>query len=326
MNIGMSSRRGLRGIGAAFFVQRLQTLAELEPDPLTAVTSRQVGYVGLRAAHDIRDLTLGQTGFDDVGDDGLPHEPDDSICCCEPQQRQHPLVQHLLLRDYAAGMNIEDVRRLKLRQWIDTDPASMGDVEAWCSYYSKFAAAGENTLSPTYIRQLVPKRGRAGRNIGERTARRLERIGRKPKGWLDEEPSTGEAIAGEDESSTPSTAVNCEEPPARWNVTRNSTENAALAVHIDAIWQSAKVVAEAFGMRTEQILEAAMKPRRRIQPPESPDDEVMERRTFRGGLGISPPELRPVMREERHYYPSLVDPYAEPPAETQRPTAKERRG
>ena len=79
-------------------------------------------------------------------------------------------------------MDIAEIRRKKLRQWIDTDPVSMGNVEAWCGHYSRFS---DKPLNPTYIRQLVPERGFANRNIGERTARKLECAGRKPHGYLD---------------------------------------------------------------------------------------------------------------------------------------------
>lgn len=58
----------------------------------------------------------------------------------------------------------------------------MGNVEQWCSHYSQFS---KKPLSPTYIRQLAPEKGKSARNIGERSARNFEAIGGKPKGWLD---------------------------------------------------------------------------------------------------------------------------------------------
>lgn len=83
------------------------------------------------------------------------------------------------------GMEIEEIRRQNLRYWIDTDPHSTGNATAWCNYYSQFVDDDEAPLTPSYIRQLVPKRGEAKRHIGEKSARRLERIGGKPVGWLD---------------------------------------------------------------------------------------------------------------------------------------------
>jgi len=79
-------------------------------------------------------------------------------------------------------MDLYHVRRKRLRQWIDSDPVSLGVVKAWCSYYSRFT---EKPLNPVYIRQLVPKRGSPKSNIGERTARALEVAGGKLPGWLD---------------------------------------------------------------------------------------------------------------------------------------------
>lgn len=86
-----------------------------------------------------------------------------------------------------ANMDIAEVRRRNLRAWIDQDPHSQGNVEAWCHHYSRFA---DKPISPTYIRQLVPARGGAARNIGERAARKLEAAGGKPPGWLDIAPGT----------------------------------------------------------------------------------------------------------------------------------------
>lgn len=87
-----------------------------------------------------------------------------------------------------ANMDIAEIRRRNLRAWIDNDPASNGNVEAWCAYYSQFA---EKPLTPSYVRQLAPERGKAVRNIGERAARKLEAIGRHPPGWLDFDHSSG---------------------------------------------------------------------------------------------------------------------------------------
>lgn len=82
-------------------------------------------------------------------------------------------------------MNLDEIRRKNLRTWIDTDPVSMGNVENWCSHYSQFLDDDEKPLSPTYIRQLAPKRGKPNRNIGEDVARKLERIGNKGAWWMD---------------------------------------------------------------------------------------------------------------------------------------------
>ena len=37
-------------------------------------------------------------------------------------------------------MHISEIRRRKLREWIDSDPASLGNVEAWCSHSAGFFA------------------------------------------------------------------------------------------------------------------------------------------------------------------------------------------
>lgn len=80
---------------------------------------------------------------------------------------------------------LKTARRERLRYWIDTDKHSMGDVEAWCKHYSQFLQPGEQPLTGSYIRQVAPKAGKATRGIGEKAARKLERVGSKPKGWLD---------------------------------------------------------------------------------------------------------------------------------------------
>lgn len=85
-------------------------------------------------------------------------------------------------------MEISEIRQRNLRAWIDSDPHSMGNVEAWCAHYSQFA---EKPINPSYIRQLVPEHGRGSRNIGEKAARKLEAIGSKPTGWLDVQSDAG---------------------------------------------------------------------------------------------------------------------------------------
>lgn len=92
-------------------------------------------------------------------------------------------------RSSLVGMEDNDIalretRRARLRYWIDTDKAiaDSGNVEAWCAYYSQFSA---KPLTPSYIRQLVPKTGEPTRFIGEKKARELERIGGMAPLWLD---------------------------------------------------------------------------------------------------------------------------------------------
>lgn len=77
---------------------------------------------------------------------------------------------------------IHEIRRKRLREWIDTDPVSQGVVEAWCDYYSQFA---DRPINPVHIRQIVPKRGTPTSNLGETRARSLEKAGGKTSGWLD---------------------------------------------------------------------------------------------------------------------------------------------
>lgn len=178
-----STSQRLGDFAAALAVQCNELLPKLEADSLPALTGIKVRDVRLGNADLLSDLLLREPGRHEIADDFFPHVHNDSICCCVTQQL--PLVQHSLLPDYVDSMDISDIRRTRLRQWIDTDPVSNGDVEAWCAYYSGFVSNDESPISPTYIRQLVPKSGKGSRNIGERTARRLERIGSKPVGWLD---------------------------------------------------------------------------------------------------------------------------------------------
>lgn len=105
------------------------------------------------------------------------------------------------------------------------------------------------------------------------------------------------------------------------------SQSFAMSVHIETLRQSAKVIADAFGITPADVLAAAMKEpaNQRGQKPE--DEEILDHGTFHGAMGPEPPEYRPVMREESHYYPSQVDPYADlkPPGEST-PQKKDRRG
>lgn len=85
-------------------------------------------------------------------------------------------------------MDLDDIRRRNLRNWIDTAPESKGNVERWCAHYSRFVGDGEKPFSPGQIRQLVPKKGKPTRNIGEDLARKLEKACGKPVGALDRDP------------------------------------------------------------------------------------------------------------------------------------------
>lgn len=97
-------------------------------------------------------------------------------------------------------MKIAQIRRLRLRQWIDEDPQSKGNVASWCNYYSQFSFrdADDSPINPTYIRQIAPKRSAPTRNLGEKAARRLERIGGKETGWLDRLDDAGGTAAPAD--------------------------------------------------------------------------------------------------------------------------------
>lgn len=233
-------------LGAPLSMQFMQSLADLESDPLSALATGQVGDMRLRDARQISNLVLVQAGRQKFDDDFFPHDAYDSICCCPDQQQ--PLVQHLLLGKQNDGMEIEEVRRLRLRQWIDSDPVSLGDVEKWCNHYSKLAAEGDGTLSPTYIRQLVPKRGNPSRNIGERVARRLERIVGKPKGALDEE------MSGEQQAVT----VDHIQPRV---IADNATDN---IVAVDVVQNAVAGVLDAFGLRYEDLVGDVREARERI--------------------------------------------------------------
>lgn len=74
---------------------------------------------------------------------------------------------------------IHEIRRRRLREWIDTDDNSKGVVEAWCAYYSQFM---DRPINPVHIRQIVPKRGTPTSNLGETLARSLEHAGEKDPG------------------------------------------------------------------------------------------------------------------------------------------------
>ena len=208
---------GLGSLAAALPVQGHELLSELKADALTSLPGVEVRDMRLGNADLLSDLLLRESGRHEIADEFFPHNRHDSTCCCGSQQR--PLVQHSLLPDYVQTMDISDIRRTRLRQWIDTDPVSKGDVEAWCAYYSGFVGKDESPLSPTYIRQLVPKSGRGARNIGERTARRLERIGSKPAGWLD--------FLQNDEAAT---RLIAEEPAAQYKADSQVSELSPIAV------------------------------------------------------------------------------------------------
>lgn len=229
---------------AAIPMQFMQPIPDFKADTLAAFSARQVGDMRLRDPDQRSDFVLVQAGRHQIQNDFFPHDAHNSICCREDQQQ--PLVQHLLLRKHNAGMEIEEVRRLRLRQWIDIDPVSLGDVEKWCEHYSKRAGEEGGTLSPTYIRQLVPKRGKASRNIGERSARRLERIVGKPKGSLDEDLSVG--------------------APTVDHVLPARQANAALdnLVDIDVVQSAIVGVLDAFGLRYEDLVGDAKAARVRI--------------------------------------------------------------
>lgn len=266
---------------AAPFVQRDEALAEIEPNALAAASGIEIGDVRLRRADLVPNLSLGQPCIHEVCDDFFPHEPYDSNCCRLTQQRA--LVQHLLSGGYVASMEIDEIRRRRLREWIDTDPVSMGDVEAWCGYYSQFVQKDESPLSPTYIRQLVPKRGTPNRNIGEKVARRLERIGNKPAGWLDTSPSEGASLATPAVRAPSPPTINDTAPFQRREQTyeaergrlreesrraTNSTtadHSAALRAQIAFLRQSAAAVAQALKISPEDLVSAGADARARVE-------------------------------------------------------------
>lgn len=121
-------------------------------------------------------------------------------------------------------MDIADIRRARLRQWINEDPASLGNVEAWCHHYSQFVKEPDRPITATYIRQLVPKNGQPGRQIGERAARRLEKIGNKPAGWMDR-------MAGGDEAPADSPA---ESPTEKLEHVKQALAHMLAAAGLDA--------------------------------------------------------------------------------------------
>lgn len=163
-------------------------LADLEGKALAALPGEKVRYVRLRNPGRLSNLVLSHAGTHERGDDVFPHAR--TIAFAVVARNSARLFADSRCVCTMAHMEIEEIRRQNLRHWIDTDPHSMGNATAWCNHYSQFIEAGEATLTPTYIRQLVPKTGSPKRHIGEKSARRLERIGGKPVGWLDVDRST----------------------------------------------------------------------------------------------------------------------------------------
>lgn len=280
--------------GAALAVQFMQSSPDLETESLASLAARQVGDVRLRNADLHSNFVLLHASRHQVGDDFFPHDAHDSICCCQDQQQS--LVQHLLLRTQNYVMEIEEIRRLRLRQWIDNDPVSQGDVEKWCNHYSKLAVEGDGTLSPTYIRQLVPKRGTASRNIGERVARRLERIVGKPKGSLDEEiPNEHTAVA--DERGAP--AGRADAPVGN-------------IAAIDVVQNAVAGVLEAFGLLYEDLVGDVNAARGRIEValrrPRTTHRDAHIMRFFLDPSGDTMPPSRPTRIQYRKQFHGEIFP------------------
>lgn len=165
-------------------MQRQQLVAKFKADALAALAGGQIGDVRLRNAHARGNFVLSEAAGDERGDDVFPHGSHNSICFCWRQARDNSM-RLFHAHTHSCEMNpmeTADIRRKNLRRWIDTDPVSRGNVEAWCSHYSRFS---DKPITPSYIRQLVPERGKPSRNIGERVARKLEIAGGKPVGFLD---------------------------------------------------------------------------------------------------------------------------------------------
>lgn len=270
-------------------VQFMQPRPDLKTKPLAALAPQQIRDVRLGDADQHGNLVLLQAGRHQIGDDFFPHDVHNSICCCSDQQQ--PLVQHLLLNGQNAGMEIEEVRRLRLRQWIDNDPVSLGDVEKWCNHYSKLAAAGDGTLSSTYIRQLVPKRGNPSRNIGERVARRLERIVGKPKGSLDEDLPVEQGAAA---------------PVERHSLAGSANNRADHVVAIDVVQNAVAGVLDAFGLRYEDLVGDTDAARARIEKALSQSGAARDVARTRFHLGRPgedfPPSRATRVRSKKRFY------------------------
>ena len=148
------SARG--GFAAPLSMQLQQLLPEFEADALPALPRGEVPNVRLAHMEMSRDLVLREPRVEDVGNDSFPHAFYDSTCCCISQQ--HQLVQQMLSDGYSDSMEIDGIRRLRLRAWIDHDPHSNGDVEAWCGHYSQFIPDDERPLNPTIAlgKPLIP--------------------------------------------------------------------------------------------------------------------------------------------------------------------------
>lgn len=280
--------RGFRGCLAPLPVQFFEALAEVETEPLSALASVEVGDLRLGAQHPIGDFPLAESATHQVANDLFPHSTNNSIRCCFLQtEQQHLLAPVLLSCEQNAPMEIEDIRRLRLRQWIDADPVSRGNVEKWCAYYTQRIDPGEAPLNPSYIRQLAPEQGKANRNIGERSARRLERIGGKPRGWLD----------------VLSDSAN---PPVEKPLDIASARHVITA---DVVQAAITGVLASFGLRLTDFVEDIGAARKRLADALlEPDEEIVRARYSMGHVSAAAPVARATRNSVRMRYPGEVSP------------------
>lgn len=187
---------------------------------------------------------------------------------------------------------------------------NMGKTQGWL--------ASEMDVSDNAVSKWV-KTGQIARENIVRVARLLEL---SPDDLLPSDPRSAKLTA----------YLSPDHPPREHRASERLSSTYALSVTLGVLRQSARAMAEALGVDAIQILEAALDAERKQKPTmlqTQPQDEdgILEHGAYTGALGVEPPELRPVMRVEQHYYPSQVDPYADLASPAQHlPKVKERRG
>lgn len=170
--------------------------------------------------------------------------------------------------------------------------------------------ASEMDVSDNAVSKWI-KTGQIARENISRVARLLDLF---PEELLPENSDIGRVRVADEDA----------EKGAPRALTENASQADALAVHIEAIRQSAKVVADAFGLTADQVLAAALTSAG-SQTAQS-DEDILDHGRYRSSLADEFPAFRPTLMEERHYYSIEVNPYAER-ADTEQPRTqqKERR-
>jgi hypothetical protein len=69
-------------------------------------------------------------------------------------------------------MDVKEIRKIKFRRLAESAP-------------SKAAFAEKIDTAPAYVSQILSSSPKNPRNIGDKIARRIEKIYKKPRGWMD---------------------------------------------------------------------------------------------------------------------------------------------